>query len=302
MNLTDILIQQNNGAAVQELGQQFGLNQQQTVAAIEALMPAFSHGLKRQMHSTSSAAGLIEALAHGQHARYLDHPEYATARSGVSDGNAILGHLFGTKDVSRAVAAHASQSTGIGTAILKKMLPVIASMVMGALFKGATGRGGGLGKTLGQAAGGGILGQLIEGLAGGVLQGGRDATRPRRRRSRSRNPLEDLLGGMLGGGATAPRRRSREPVMPGGAARKRRRQPRGGQGGGFGDILDQLTGGQTRRRQNPYAPKPQRRTRTRRKGGLEEIFGDMLSPGGGTSQDYQRQTGGVFDEFLGPAR
>ena len=71
----------------------------------------------------------------------LEDPRFAGSASGVSDGNAILGHIFGNKDVSRGVAAHAAQSTGIGSSILKQMLPVIASMVMGSLFKGSTGRG-----------------------------------------------------------------------------------------------------------------------------------------------------------------
>ena len=47
MNLTDFLVNQNNGAVVQELGRRFNLDHDQTVQAIEALMPAFSHGLKR---------------------------------------------------------------------------------------------------------------------------------------------------------------------------------------------------------------------------------------------------------------
>ena len=298
MNLTDLLVQQNNGAAVHELSRRFNLSPDQTIQAIEALAPAFSHGLKRNVASASGAAGLIEALASGRHAQYAEDPRFAGSASGVSDGNAILGHIFGNKDVSRGVAAHAAQSTGIGSSILKQMLPVIASMVMGSLFKGSTGRG--LGGALGQAAGGGILGQIIEGLAGGMMQGGRSGTRQRRRRTRQSQPpgsLEDLLGGMLGGGRQRTQRRHSDPVMP--PARQQRRQTNGG----LGDIFDQLAGGGTqgrRRRTNPYAPKPRRRqTQQRRRGGLEQIFGDMLEPGGHTDNDYRRQTGDVFDQLLG---
>ena len=69
MNLTDLMLYQNNGAAVNALSQQFGLNHDQTVQAIEALMPAFSQGLKRNTQQPDGAAALIEALAHGQHGR-----------------------------------------------------------------------------------------------------------------------------------------------------------------------------------------------------------------------------------------
>ena len=53
----------------------------------------------------------------------------------INDGNAILGHLFGSKDVSRAVAGHAAQKTGIGADVLKKLLPLVATMAMGSLSK-----------------------------------------------------------------------------------------------------------------------------------------------------------------------
>ncbi len=57
----------------------------------------------------------------------------------ITDGNGILGHLFGSKDVSRNVATRASANTGIGADILKKMLPMVASLAMGALSQKAAG-------------------------------------------------------------------------------------------------------------------------------------------------------------------
>lgn len=293
MNLTQLLLTQNNGAAIDQLSQQFGLNQKQTVSAIEALMPAFSTGLKRNVARQSGAADLIQALARGSHQQYVDQPEMATSAAGIQEGNAILGHLFGNKDVSRAVASHAAASTGLGASLLKQMLPAIASMVMGALFKGATGgRGGGLGGALGQAAGGGLLGTILEGLVGGMAGGART------RRRRTRNPLEDILGQVLGGGQSrAPRQRRRraDPIMP--PTRRTTNRNNRQQNGGLGDLLDQLTGGSNRSRRQ--APAPRRRTGQR--GGLEQIFGDMLEPGGNTDTRYRRETGSVFDEFLGPS-
>jgi hypothetical protein len=53
----------------------------------------------------------------------------------VSDGNGILGHLFGSKDVSRQLASRTSKSTGLSAGILKKILPLVAGLAMGALNK-----------------------------------------------------------------------------------------------------------------------------------------------------------------------
>ena len=55
----------------------------------------------------------------------------------VNDGNAILGHILGSRDVSRAVATNAASATGIGPDVLKRMLPVVATLAMGALAKQA---------------------------------------------------------------------------------------------------------------------------------------------------------------------
>ena len=60
-----------------------------------------------------------------------------TADETRADGNNILGHIFGSKDVSRNVAAQAASSTGIGASLIKKALPLLASLAMGAMSKGS---------------------------------------------------------------------------------------------------------------------------------------------------------------------
>ena len=307
MNLTQMLVTQDN---VDQISAKFGLTEEQTLEAMAAVIPAFSEGLKRQTNSPEGAAGLIKALASGRHAQYAQDPSAAVSQYGINDGNAILGHLFGNKDVSRAVAGHAAASTGLGSSIIKSLLPALASMVMGSLFKGAArggSLGGGLGGALGNAAGGGLLGQIIEGVAGGMLGGGRPAPRRRARRQRRGQQLpgslEDLLGQVLGGGQASTRQRT-TPMPRSRTQSSRRSQRRQNPGGGLGGILDELLGGnqsqgRSRRSQNQYAPRPQRRRHRSGQGDvLGEIFGDMLEPGGNTSRDYQRQTGSVFDEFL----
>ncbi len=49
--------------------------------------------------------------------------------------NAVLAPVFGSKDVSRAVAGRTAEQTGIGADILKRLLPVAAAMLMGGLSK-----------------------------------------------------------------------------------------------------------------------------------------------------------------------
>ena len=49
------------------------------------------------------------------------------------EGIDVLSNIFGSKDVSRAVAAHVQSLTGIGEAVLKQMMPYFAAMLMGGI-------------------------------------------------------------------------------------------------------------------------------------------------------------------------
>jgi len=135
MNLLDMIMSAQGGSTAQQAGAQHGLNQQQSQSAIAALLPAISSALKQNTGSPQGLAGLLGALQSGQHEQYLENPQMLGQPQTVTDGNAILGHLFGSKDVSRAVAGRASEQTGIGSDILKKMLPIVATMAMGSLSK-----------------------------------------------------------------------------------------------------------------------------------------------------------------------
>lgn len=135
MNLLDMIMGAQGGATAQQAGAQLGLNQQQSQSAIAALLPAISSALKQNTANPQGLAGLLGALQGGQHEQYLENPQMLGQPQTVNDGNAILGHLFGSKDVSRAVAGRASEQTGIGSDILKKLLPLVATMAMGSLSK-----------------------------------------------------------------------------------------------------------------------------------------------------------------------
>src|SRR5690606_24670591 len=138
MNLFDMLSNAQNGQGMDQLARQFGLSQQQAQDAVEALLPAFSQGLKRNASDPYGVGSFLNAMASGNHAKYFEDAQNAFSPQGMAEGNGILGHLFGSKELSRAVAGQAAQATGLGQQTLQQMLPVIASMIMGGLFKQST--------------------------------------------------------------------------------------------------------------------------------------------------------------------
>ena len=166
-----------------EIGRQFGLNEAQTRAAVEALTPVVAAGMRRNGPSAGGLEDIIRSITQG------GAPEETDAAT--SQGNDILGQIFGSKEVSRGVANELSASSGIGSSILKKMLPIIASIVMAQVAKQMGSRGG---------SSGGGLGDIL----GDILGGSRNpAPQPK-----STGGIEDILKDILGGGSggtAAPR-------------------------------------------------------------------------------------------------
>ena len=176
LNLMEMLLNGQGQQSAMQAGQQVGLNSSQTKMAMAALLPALSGAMKRNAQSPGGLEALMGAVQRGGHDRYLDNPMAMTEPTTVQDGNAILGHLFGSKDMSRAVAARASEQTGLDTGILKKLLPLAATMVMGSLGKQSRQPG---------------MQDMLMGLAAQQLMGGSRQTG---------GGLGNMIGGILGGG------------------------------------------------------------------------------------------------------
>ena len=176
MNILDSIMNANNGAAVRQLGSQLGLDEAQTASALSALVPALSAGLRQNVQSPDGLGGLVNALSGGAHQRYIDDPAVLGDARTVADGDGILGHVFGSKDVSRQVAARAGAQTGLAPEVMKRMLPLVATLVMGAMSRQAAARGGA------SMAGGAGASGLFE-MLGGALDRNRDGS-----------ALDDILG------------------------------------------------------------------------------------------------------------
>lgn len=133
--LLELILNNQNGAAIKELAKNFGVSNDDAMKALGSMLPSLTRGVKTNVSEQSGLDGLIGALGKGNHQRYLDEPNRLGQKETISDGNRILGHILGSKDVSRQVASEAAASTGLNSDLLKKMLPVIATMLMGSLGK-----------------------------------------------------------------------------------------------------------------------------------------------------------------------
>lgn len=326
-SLFDIFAQAQNGAGMQALAQQYGLSMQQTQAAVQALLPAFSQGLQRNTADPYGLGAFMTAMASGQHAKYFEDATRAFSPQGIDEGNGILGHLFGSKDLSRAVANQAAQATGLSQQVLQQMLPAMASMMMGGLFKQTNNQLTG-GQTFGGS--GNPLGEIVEQM----MRQGSLAPAPQTRQAPApnpygENPLGKVLQDMFGGGAPQPQSQPQQAPNPygenplgkvlqdmfgGGAVQQQpqsRPQPQQTQspygdnplgkifeemlrqgGGGFG-----VPGGQPAPQPQQRQPQPQTNPSGRPRNPFDDIFGKMFETGAQQRDEYEKSVGTIFDQF-----
>src|SRR5688572_8791304 len=184
MQITDILAQ---AGGLQSIARELGMSESQATRGAEALAPAILGGFRKQADAQPAEleglGGLLAGLGGGDLLDNVLSPQ----PTDVSRGDNVLGEIFGSRDVSRAVAGNAAAQTGLDASLLKKMLPMLAMMVAGYMAKqqsaGAESAGSGLGGLLGGLLGGRPSGGTggLGGLAGMLDQDGNG------------NPLDDIL-------------------------------------------------------------------------------------------------------------
>lgn len=132
MSLMDMIEQAAGAGALQQIGARVGLDPQQLQNVIGSLAPALAPRIAEH-----AATGGLDQTPTG--------PGVPAPGSDEADqhGKSILGDIFGSKDVSRDVAANASADTGVGIDKIKAVLPQLASIAAVALAAHKMSEGGG---------------------------------------------------------------------------------------------------------------------------------------------------------------
>ncbi len=165
MGILDVVLSPQNAQLVSQMAKSAGIDESDVQNVIGQLLPGLSKGVKNNLNpETGAGVGqILNSLSQGNHQRYLDDPAAIAEPEAVNEGNEILSEIFGNKDVSRQLAAQTAEKTGVDSGLVKKLLPLLASTVMGALSQ-QTGNQAGLSSglnNLDSALGGNDLGGLV---------------------------------------------------------------------------------------------------------------------------------------------
>ena len=132
MDLMNSLAQ---AGGVDAISRELGVDQSTAQNGLQALLPAVTDGMRGQAAASPQGFGGLGSILAGLGGGGLLSNVIAPEPTNVSQGNEVLGQIFGNKDASRAVAADAAQKSGISPDLLKKMLPIVAMLVAGYLAK-----------------------------------------------------------------------------------------------------------------------------------------------------------------------
>lgn len=175
---------------------QLGISESQASSGIDALLPMVLGGFQKSAQGSGGAPdlGSLLAMVQGAGGAGLIDNVMGSQPTDVAAGNGILGQIFGSKDVSRAVADRASGQSGIDPAILKKLLPIVAMLVAGYMARSGGGNADAAGAAADGGAGAGGLGGLLGSVLGGGGAGGLGGLGALLDGNGDGNPLDDIIG------------------------------------------------------------------------------------------------------------
>ncbi|MBX3710453.1 MAG: DUF937 domain-containing protein [Lysobacter sp.] len=180
--MTQDLLAQLDGAPLQQISRQLGIDQNKAAGAVSAALPLLMGALGRNASQPQGAEALFGALqkdhAGGGGIGDILGAVLGGAQSRQTDGAGVLGHIFGGQQ------ARAEQSLGAATGLggdragqlMKILAPIVMAYLAKRMFSGNAGSGGNpsadlLGAVLGQeqqqvrqqgGIGGGLLGAVLD--------------------------------------------------------------------------------------------------------------------------------------------
>ena len=114
---------------VDQIAGLLGTDQQTAQAAVEAAVPTLLAGMQVNAQASDGAASLESAL--GQHQDGLLEGGVDVSQVNTADGEKIVSHVFGgQQDQVASQLAGTSPLGGVSGDLMKKLLPILAPIVM----------------------------------------------------------------------------------------------------------------------------------------------------------------------------
>jgi hypothetical protein len=177
-----------NQIRVQDIASKIGADEGEVNNAIRTLVPALVGGVAENVQANEIDSSELESAVAQQGTSGLLDGGVNVDQVDANQGDQFVAKIFGGNDSNAVASALAGQGAGGGD-LIKKLLPILAPIVLAYIGKQLT-KGSGQAapaETQAQSAGGGGLGDVLGSILGGAGAGG------------GNNPLGSILGSVLGG-------------------------------------------------------------------------------------------------------
>jgi hypothetical protein len=191
-----------NQIPTQEIANKLGVDEGEVNSAIKKLVPVLVGGIQQNVQADHIDSSALESAVAQQGASGLLDSGVSVDQVDEAEGQKQIAKIFGGNDTSQVASALAGGGAG-NSDLLKKLLPILAPIVLAYIGKQLT-KSSAPAEPQAQSTGGGGLGDVLGSILGGSSGSGG-----------GNNPLGSILGSVLGGN----------------------------QGGALGDILGGLLGG-----------------------------------------------------------
>jgi hypothetical protein len=125
----------NGGRGIDALAKSFGIAPEAARPAVASLVEALTKRATAVTLSRGGVADFVALLAKPDAGKALANAGNFSAPDVLDAGNDVLAVLNRDKHISRGIAASAARAGGIDVETAKKMLPAVASMMIGAMQK-----------------------------------------------------------------------------------------------------------------------------------------------------------------------
>jgi hypothetical protein len=175
---------------VQDIANKIGADEGEVNNAIRTLVPALVGGVAENVQANQIDSSDLESAVAQQGASGLLDGGVSVDQVDAKEGDQYVAKIFGGNDSNAVASALAGTSAGGGD-LIKKLLPILAPIVLAYIGKQLT-KGSAPAEAQAQQApaGGGGLGDILGSILGGAGGGGGGGN----------NPLGSILGSVLGGG------------------------------------------------------------------------------------------------------
>ncbi|MCI4675215.1 DUF937 domain-containing protein [Candidatus Mycolicibacterium alkanivorans] len=192
-----------NQIPVADIANKLGADQGEVNQAIQTLVPTLLGSIQHNVVSDDIDSSGLESAIHAEGSSGLVDGGVNVDDVDPAQGEQFVARIFSGNDTNQVASALAGGGAG-NTDLIKRLLPILAPIVLAYIGKQFAGKSAGGESTEAADSGGGGLGDLLGGILGGATGGGA-----------GNNPLGSILGSVLGGK----------------------------QGGAIGDVLGGLLGG-----------------------------------------------------------